>query len=149
MDVHGTAQSELTDEQAAAEYRKAAKNKAIVQAAIREVVIGKDPVAAERLYAENYIQHDPQVPDGRETFVQLLQSFPPNFKVEEGVTLAYGDFVLFYNRTTGFGPEPLIAAEIFRIENDKIVERWAVYQPDTDKTVSGHPLFTPDMAGSR
>ncbi|MEV5481524.1 MULTISPECIES: hypothetical protein [Streptomyces] len=65
------------------------------------------------------------------------------------MTIADGDFVFFYNRVTGFGPEPLIAAEIFRLENNKIAERWAVYQPDLDKTVSGHPLFTPDIAGSR
>jgi predicted SnoaL-like aldol condensation-catalyzing enzyme len=39
----------------------------------------------------------------------------------------------------------MIAVDIFRVENGKLVEHWDVLQPEVpaDKTANGNPMFTP------
>jgi predicted SnoaL-like aldol condensation-catalyzing enzyme len=52
---------------------------------------------------------------------------------EPGMAVAEGDLVMMHGRRyTGWGPKPLVAVDIFRVENGKVVEH----------TASGNVMFT-------
>ncbi|ESQ89259.1 hypothetical protein ABAC460_13255 [Asticcacaulis sp. AC460] len=120
-------------------------NADLVRAAMTALFIDRDPKAIETYWGKTYTQHNPMVPNGVEALPGLLNNLPANFKYEPGLVIADGDFVAIHGRYTGFGPTPMIAVDIFRVEDGKLVEHWDVLQPEVpaDKTASGNPMFTP------
>ncbi len=87
-----------------------------------------------------YIQHNPNIEDGIEGLKKALASFRKmlpgaHMKVEHRLIVADGDYVVLYSHadlvvpTNGAGepappPGGNDAADIFRLENGKIVEHW-------------------------
>jgi predicted SnoaL-like aldol condensation-catalyzing enzyme len=57
-----------------------------------------------------------------------------------------GEYVMIHGRYTGWAPKPLVAVDIFRIVDGKLVEHWDVMQEEVpvEKTVNGNPIFTPE-----
>ena len=51
---------------------------------------------------------------------------------------------MVHGRYTGWGPKPMIAVDIFRVENGKVVEHWDVMQEEVpaSHTASGNAMFT-------
>jgi len=103
-------------------------NKALVLAGIRGVFIDRDPTVLDRLFSDDYRQHNPQIPNGTAAIKALLASLSADFKYEPGLVVAEGDYV-----TTAFvRPEKDAAGEtyyatwfdLYRIENGKIAEHW-------------------------
>lgn len=54
-----------------------------------------------------------------------------------------GDMAMVHGRYTNWGGKDMIAVDIFRLEDGKVVEHWDVMQDEVpaDKSVSGHPMF--------
>ncbi|MBL8703017.1 MAG: nuclear transport factor 2 family protein [Alphaproteobacteria bacterium] len=115
---------------------KEAANKKLVYDFWREVFVGRDMSKAETYMAESYIQHNPNVPDGRAAFVSFFSKIRQPKPIEPRVAaplvaiLADGDLVtLVFAREL---PEPSDATkkytttwfDMFRIENGKIAEHW-------------------------
>jgi len=50
---------------------------------------------------------------------------------------------MVHGRYTGWGPKPMVAVDIFRIENGKVVEHWDVMQEEVpaDQSANGHAMF--------
>jgi predicted SnoaL-like aldol condensation-catalyzing enzyme len=117
-------------------------NKELVIKAVTEVFINGDATALDRYWSENYIQHNPQIPNGREALKQLM-SGGGNMKYEMGLVVADGDFVMVHARITGFGPKPLIAVDIFRVKEGKLLEHWDVLQEEVpaENTASKNSMF--------
>jgi predicted SnoaL-like aldol condensation-catalyzing enzyme len=117
-------------------------NKELVIKAVTEVFINGDATALDKYWSENYIQHNPQIPNGREALKQLI-SGGGNMKYEMGLVVADGDFVMVHARITGFGPKPLIAVDIFRVKEGKLVEHWDVLQEEVpaENTASKNSMF--------
>ena len=117
-------------------------NKELVIKAVTEVFINGDATALDRYWSENYIQHNPQIPNGREALKQML-SGGGNLKYEMGLVVADGDFVMVHARITGFGPKPLIAVDIFRVKEGKLAEHWDVLQEEVpaENTASKNSMF--------
>jgi len=117
-------------------------NKELVIKAVTEVFINGDATALDRYWSENYVQHNPQIPNGREALKQLL-SGGGNMKYEMGLVVADGDFVMVHARITGFGPKPLIAVDIFRVKEGKLAEHWDVLQEEVpaENTASKNSMF--------
>jgi predicted SnoaL-like aldol condensation-catalyzing enzyme len=90
-------------------------NKELVKKAMIELFINKDITALDRYWSDNYIQHNPQIPNGRDALKQLF-SGGGDFKYEMGLIVADGDFVMIHARITGFGPKPLIGVDILRVK---------------------------------
>jgi predicted SnoaL-like aldol condensation-catalyzing enzyme len=104
------------------------------------------PAEAARKYIElPYRQHNPDVADGPEGFVQFIgemQKKHPKLKVVIAKALADDDLVALHVHLTREANDPGLAiAEWFRLNNGKIVEHWDVVQPVPEKTVSGNPMF--------
>ena len=117
-------------------------NKELVIQAVNEVFVNGDAAALDKYWSDNYIQHNPQIPNGRESLKQMLTG-GGNIKYEMGLVVADGDFVMVHARITGFGPKPLIAVDIFRVKEGKLAEHWDVLQEEVpaENTVSKNAMF--------
>ena len=64
---------------------------------------------------------------------------------EIGMVVAEGDLVMVHGRYVGWGPKPLVAVDIFKVKDGKVVEHWDVMQEEVpaSATASGNPMFTP------
>jgi predicted SnoaL-like aldol condensation-catalyzing enzyme len=117
-------------------------NKELVIKAVTEVFINGDATGLDRYWSQNYVQHNPQIPNGREALKQMM-SGGGNMKYEMGLVVADGDFVMVHARITGFGPKPLIAVDIFRVKEGKLAEHWDVLQEEVpaENTASKNSMF--------
>jgi len=62
---------------------------------------------------------------------------------EPCMAVADGDLVMVHGRYTGWGPKPMVAVDIFRVENGKVAEHWDVMQEEVPaaNTASGNAMF--------
>jgi len=119
-------------------------NRALVLAGIKGVFIDRDPTVLDRLFSADYRQHNPQIPNGPAAIKGLLGQLPPDFTYEPGLVVADGDHVAIHGRYVGWGPKPMVAVDIFRVANGKIVEQWDVLQEEVPatQTASGNSMLT-------
>jgi predicted SnoaL-like aldol condensation-catalyzing enzyme len=120
------------------------KNKAIVLEAFEALFNKRDYAAAERFWSPNYIQHSAHIPPGREGLIGLIEAVPDNFRYENGLTVANGNYVLLHGRFTGLGlPANWIVVDIVRLENGLLAEHWDVIEDEAtrEKSASGLPMF--------
>ena len=111
-----------------------AANKKLVFDFWREVFQTHDMSLAPRYMAEDYLQHNPNVPTGRQAFTNFFGRFgkePVRPEIENLVTiLAEGDMVVLAFRREL--PDPKSAGktysttwfDMFRIKDGKIAEHW-------------------------
>lgn len=118
-------------------------NKEFVVNAVTALFIDGDLTAIDRYWADDYIQRNPMLPSGSAVIKEAFSDMPDNFRYEIGMVIAEGDMVAIHGRYTGFGPTPLIAVDIYRVENGKIAEHWDVGQEEVLETASGNPMFEP------
>jgi predicted SnoaL-like aldol condensation-catalyzing enzyme len=118
-------------------------NKEMVLSAYRAVFRDRDGSAVDRYWGPQYIQHNPNTPNGLDGLRQVAGALPAGFTWEPGILMEDGDLVMLQSRSSGLGPKPQIRVEIVRVENGKMVEHWDVSQDEVTETVSGNPMFTP------
>ena len=99
--------------------------------------------AIERYTGDDYIQHNPNIPQGRDALRNIVETLPPSVHYEPGLVIAEGDLVAIHGRIRGWADEPQILIDIFRIEGGKLVEHWDVLQ-DEVAAAAGLPMFDPD-----
>jgi predicted SnoaL-like aldol condensation-catalyzing enzyme len=119
-------------------------NKALVLAGIKGVFIERDPTVLDRLFSEDYQQHNPRIPNGLDAIKALLGNLPADLKYEPGLVVAEGDYVTIHGRYIGWGPKPMIAVDIFRVSNGKIAEHWDVMQVEVPaaESANGNSMLT-------
>ena len=119
-------------------------SKAIALKAIRGVFIERDARVVQELFAPDYIQHNPTIPNGRDAIAALVGSLPEGFGYEPGMVVAEGNIVMIHGRYVGWAPEPVVAVDIFRVENGRLVEHWDVMQAEVParETKSKNAMFT-------
>ena len=120
------------------------KNKALVLEAFDTLFNKRDYAAAEKYWSPSYIQHSAHIEPGRDGLFNLIRSSPPTLRYEHQLIVAEGDYVIVHGRFSGTGrPVAWIAADIVRIENDRLAEHWDVLQDEATKaeSKSGLPMF--------
>lgn len=121
------------------------KNRKIIEAFADVFYRQKDVEKAFNEYvAENYIQHNPNILDGREAAITALK---PKFSNPDAIfdikrIIVDGNMAVIHlhgrmNKTHAGGA----VADIYRLDNGKIVEHWDVLQPIPNKAVNPHPMF--------
>lgn len=118
-------------------------NKEIVLEVLKRAFVDRDPTVVEQYFDANYKQHNPVIPDGPLAIAKLIPTLTA-LKYEPGMAVADGDFVMVHGRYTGWGPKPMVAVDVFRVRDGKVVEHWDVMQEEipAEKTASGHAMFT-------
>ncbi|WP_218574465.1 nuclear transport factor 2 family protein [Halopseudomonas laoshanensis] len=106
------------------------RNKALVLEAMTSLFQRHDVSAVERLYAADYIQHNPTIPQGREALQALVASLSPDVYYEPGRMIAEGDYVAIHGRIRGWAEAPQIVVDIFRVDGGKLAEHWDVLQEE-------------------
>src|SRR6266403_6347926 len=75
-----------------------AANKELVLAGIKGVFIDRDPAVLDRLFSDDYQQHNPQIPNGTAAIKALLGNLPADFRSQPGLVVAEGHYVTTHGR---------------------------------------------------
>ncbi|MGA2110051.1 MAG: ester cyclase [Syntrophorhabdales bacterium] len=117
------------------------RNKELVESFVNEVFIKHDMSHLERFLRKDYIQHNPDVPQGREGFKQFFETCfqgVPDFSYTLKKIVAEDDLVFIYCTTTGTHKGVWIGmagtgnkldfdvVDMFRIQDGLIAEHWDV-----------------------
>lgn len=119
------------------------KNTALVLEALETLFNRKDYEKAARFWSDTYVQHSRHVPAGRDGLFGLVRSLS-DIRFEYDMVIAKDDFVWVHSRyTSSATPAALIAVDILRIEDGKLVEHWDVLQdePKRSESAGGYPMF--------
>ena len=96
------------------------------------------------LVADDYRQHNPNIPDGPVAAIDALTpkfDGSPDARFEVQRILVDGDLAMVHVRASRPGAPDTAVADIYRFEGDRIVEHWDVLQPMPEHPVHDHPLF--------
>ena len=117
-------------------------NREIIEMLCKEVFNGHSFDMLEQYMRDDYIQHNPDVPQGKDGFMKFFtNTFKsiPDFGYTIKRIVAEGDFVMLYARTTGTHTDgewinhpptgnkiDIDVVDIFRFQDGKIAEHWDV-----------------------
>ncbi len=94
--------------------------------------------------SEEYIQHNPNIPDGREAAIEVLEPkfSSPTATFDIKRILVDGNLAAIHLHGR-FSPDSAGGAvvDIYRLEEGKIVEHWDVLQQVPERSVNPHPMF--------
>ena len=101
--------------------------------------------AVAKYMGSQYIQHNPDTPDGTAAFVESTKTLIaqcPNLSVEIKRVIAEGDLVVTHDLVRRSPADRGLAGiDIFRLERGKIVEHWDARQPVPEKAANGNTMF--------
>lgn len=101
--------------------------------------------AAADVVADDYRQHNPEVPDGKAPFVNYFSGFfrdNPQSRAKVIRSAADGDLVwLQVHSTNGSHDRGQAVLDIFRVKDGKIVEHWDIIQDVPEKAANGNTMF--------
>lgn len=108
------------------------ENKQLVANFIHDVFQAKNPEAARKYLAPDYIQHNPQVASGMDGFIKSMTDWlahAPSDMTDETLHLvADGDLVVAHQKVTYTGKDgtkkTAVGFDLFRVNNGRIVEHW-------------------------
>lgn len=109
---------------------KTESNKHLVKEFYENIFINGDYDDMPRFFdGDNYLQHNPQIPDGVSGLTNALAEMAKQGMIMDIEKLHYilgeGNFVLAVGEGT-FGEKPTAFYDLFRVENNKIAEHWDV-----------------------
>ncbi|MGQ3890809.1 nuclear transport factor 2 family protein [Legionella sp. CNM-4043-24] len=120
-------------------------NKRVVTEFYQKAINEKDFAAARPYMGAWYIQHNPLAQDGVEgfhNFLDYLKTTYPQSHNEVKRVMAEGDYVILHVHSTKEpGTLGQAIVDIFRLENNKIVEHWDVIQSIPSESANGNGMF--------
>jgi predicted SnoaL-like aldol condensation-catalyzing enzyme len=130
----------------AAHNDAAAKNKQTVTAFYNLIFRDHKPAEAfERYGGDKYIQHNPNVPDGKDAVINFFTPFfkaNPDARSEIKRAVAEGDLVWLHVHSKKTATDRGRAiVDIFRVEKGKVVEHWDVVQDIPEKAANANTMF--------
>jgi len=122
------------------------KNKELVKNYYDLSLNRKKPEEAVAKYLGPYYrQHNPGAADGGEAFIAFVHAFAgafPSLHFDFRRFIAEGDLVTVHSHLIRQpGDRGVAVMDIFRIENDKIVEHWDVLQEIPEAAANSNTMF--------
>lgn len=136
----------ISPEHSHAQSNETQKNKKIVTDFYTLAFIDKKlEEAYDRYVGDNYIQHNPNVPDGKKASLQfhieLFNTFP-QMKVSVKRIIAEDNLVVVHQHSKSTPEDPGMAImAIFRVADGKIVEHWDVFQTVPENSANDNTMF--------
>lgn len=96
------------------------------------------------LVSDDYIQHNPTVPDGPAPAIEMLTpkfDGSPDARFEIQRILVDGDLAMVHVKASRPGAPDAAVADIYRFEDGRIVEHWDVLQQVPVHAAHDHPMF--------
>ncbi|MGH1465221.1 MAG: nuclear transport factor 2 family protein [Cognatishimia sp.] len=116
----------------------------IVLSAVTALFVNFDQQAATELLDPGYIQHNPGVPTGAAPLIGFLPALKESgLEITTHRVITEGDMVVTHNtyeNAQAFGGETLVAFDIFRVEDGKVIEHWDNIQAPIAETASGRTM---------
>ena len=121
-------------------------NKKLVTDFYQSLYGDKDSTAIDKYVADNIIEHNPALQDGKEWLKNSLRPFLANphiekTKVDIKQIAADGDKVWLLVRDVAPNKKEFARVNIFRVENGKIAEAWKVDEPVPAKAENKNGMF--------
>lgn len=121
---------------------------AVVEGYVEEVVNGRAVERIDAFVAEDLMQHNPNLPDGREALAAFWTGFlseMPDARFTVGRLISEGDLVVQHSLFQAHEADAGMAVvDIYRVVDGLIVEHWDVAAPIPETFASGrHPVLAP------
>ncbi len=120
-----------------------ASNKEIVVDYLDAVFNQRNLAKAETYWAGNMIQHNPGMPNGLDVLRGFISSNGPSPTYEPGLVMEDGNLVMIHGRYRNWFGKDMIAVDIFRMKDGKVIEHWDVMQEEVpaEKSANGNAMF--------
>jgi predicted SnoaL-like aldol condensation-catalyzing enzyme len=125
------------------EAQTMAAHKKLVADLYQELFGDKNTEAINKYIGDEYIQHNPNVADGKQALLEATRNWfknAPKEKIDIQHIGADGDLV-FIHLKSHMGSKTFSVIDIFRIKDNKITEHWDVMQEVPAKAANNHPMF--------
>lgn len=114
-------------------------NLELVRGALTEMFDQSKTSLVDEYYSDDYRQHSPRIKDGKAGLVSAIKGMKDNnvsIKREIIRTLSEGNLVYVQSRVSFAGGPSKVVVDIFKLNNDKIIEHWDVVQDEIPKAKS-------------
>lgn len=106
---------------------------------------GKPATAIDRFVGDRYIQHNPDVADGKAGFIEYFERMHreyPKKSIRFLRAVAEGDLVALHTHQTWPGNDQYVTMDFLRFdENGKIVEHWDAIQQVPKTAAHNNSMF--------